>query len=555
MNCSPMTKETCYLHSFAINPKFTPSSNDFGGGRFFELLSSSNNLGLLTTKKLPNLAAMNFFITLGEIGVEILPAVEIVLSETDLDLQRLRNFHATLFTDVLQIIQTFLVYDFTNQENSYFIVPVTKNQINWNVVDAFQTLPEFEQLPEDKRRGMTFREEDYMFKVVSPVYRVDLKQRYIVTKIHGDKTPNSAFPNDNHSSYADYFMEKYFKSIMNEEQFLIEVKSVTQSLNFLTPGEADGGGRKFVSKGPELLVPELCHNYRFPGDLCLKAILLPSILHRLHYLLHAETMRLKINKYLNVQVSKYQPKPVITKMARRPVYESVADDGFSSRSIIIPDPNQTPARDLPNNEIVSLNDVLQYPWPEVCEPLNLERNQTNIYPIDLDYYQAFVNKKLKDVSQHETRTKPNLYYATLQNLAICDAEMEEKSKIHLLDIDVDGPSNGPEQCDILAALTSASAGDVFDMERLELMGDSFLKFSVSFYLLQKHPTWHEGYLTSCKGRMVSNQNLCYLAMAQKIPGIINCNKFNPKSDWAPPLFNLPAEVKVRENAIPNPYPK
>lgn len=153
------------------------------------------------------------------------------------------------------------------------------------------------------------------------------------------------------------------------------------------------------------------------------------------------------------------------------------------------------------------------------------------------------------MSQHETRIKP--YSVIMKNLAICDSEMEEKSKIQLLDIDVDGPTNGPEQCDILSALTSASAGDVFDMERLELMGDSFLKFSVSFYLLQKHPTWHEGYLTSCNGRMVSNQNLCYLAIEQMIPGMININKFNPKNDWAPPLFNLPAEVKVREEMIYN----
>lgn len=489
---------------------------------------------------------MNFFITLGQIGVEVSAPIEILLNEAD-NLTRLRNFHATLFTDVLQIRQSFLAYDYRNEENSYFVVPVKNNEINWNSVDEFQSLPEFGQLAKlASRSEMTFNEDDYLFKVVSPVYRVDQKQRYIVTKIHNDKTPNSAFPNEIHASYADYFRETYYKSVVNSEQFLIEVKGVTQSLNFLTPGEADFGSRKFVSKGPELLVPELCHNYRFPGDLCLKALLLPCILHRLHYLLHAETMRNKINNYLNVQVmEQYQPKPVITKMPRRPTFESVADEGISSKSIMIPDPNQTPARDISNNEIVSLNDILQYPWPEMYEPLNLERNQSEIYPIDLDYYHGFANKRLRDVTQHKTEIKTNSFAFQSESLAICDTEMEEKSKIELLHLDADGPTVGPEQCDILAALTSSSAGDVFDMERLELMGDSFLKFAVSFYLLQKHPTWHEGFLTSCKGRMVSNQNLCYLAMANGLPGLININKFNPKSDWSPPLFKLPAEVKVK----------
>lgn len=545
MNCAPVIGVKCYLHRFAITPKFTTASNDFGGGRFFELLSSCNDLGMLTSKRLPSLAVMNFFITLGEIGVEILAPAEVVLNGAD-NLERLRNFHATLFTDVLQIRQSFLVYDFRNEENSYFVVPVTNNEINWTLVDTFQSLPDCQQLPDTSRVGMTFNEDDYLFKVVSPVYRVDQKQRYIVTKIHSDKTPNSPFPNEVHESYAQYFMETYYKMIMNTEQFLIEVKGVTQSLNFLTPGDGDGGSKKFVSKGPELLVPELCHNYRIPGDLYMKSILLPSILHRLHYLLHADAMRNKILEYVNVQVEQYHPKPIITKMPRRQVFESVPDEVISSKSIIIPDPNQTPARDVSNNEIVPLNDVLQYPWPEVYEPLNLERNQTEIYPIDLSYYHGFVSKKVRDVTEQKAQIKPNWY--TLPSpgkLAICDTELEEKSKIHLLHIDVDGPSLGPEQCDMLAALTCSSAGDVFDMERLELIGDSFLKFAISFYLLQKHPTWHEGFLTACKGRMVSNQNLCYLAIAQGLPGIINNIKFNPKSDWAPPLFSLPTEVKVK----------
>lgn len=541
MNCAPMIGRTCYLHKFLVTPKFT--TNDFGGGRFLELLSSPNDFGLLSTKKLPSLAKMTFFITLGEIGVEISSVpVTVSLSEEN-DLVRLRNFHATLFTDVMQIRQSFLAFDYTNQENAFFIVPVTNDTIDWKTVDAFQTLPEFEQMSAEGREGMTFSEDDYMFKVVSPVYRMQ-QQRYIVTKIHSDKTPNSPFPNDVHSSYAEYFLEKYYKSIMNAEQFLIEVKGLTQNLNFLIPGEAEGGSKKFVSKGPELLVPELCHNYRFPGDLCLKAILLPSILNRLHYLLHADALRKKINNYLSVRVDNYKPRPVITKALRRPVLENVTGECFSSKSIVFPDPEQTPARYISNNEIVPLNDILQYPWPEVYEPISLERNQNDIYPIDLIYFSGFVNKRIRDVNEYKRKWKANGYSMRSGNLAICDATIEEKSKIQLLHIDANGPCNGPEQCDILAAITAASAGDVFDGERLELMGDSFLKFAISFYLLQKYPSWHEGFLSACKGQMVSNRNLCYLAIENKIPGIININKFNPKSDWAPPLFCLPMDVKV-----------
>ncbi|KAJ6637389.1 Endoribonuclease Dicer [Pseudolycoriella hygida] len=555
MNCAPTIEKTCYLHRLVITPKFRPEKEDFGGNQFFRLLSSGDDLGILTSKELPNLAAMTFFITLGEIHVEVATSTKIELRESN-SLERLRNFHASVFTDILQIQIPFLVYDYSNEQNAYFIVPVRNNNICWNLVDDFQSVPQFQQLSEESRAGMTFQEDDYMFRVVSPVYRADQNQRYIVTKIHTDKTPNSAFPNDIHTSYAQYFMEKYYKTVVNSEQFLIEVKGVTQSLNFLTPGDGDCGSRKFISKGPELLVPELCHNYMFPGDLCLKAILIPSILHRLHYLLHADMLRTKIMNYLNVKpIGKYNPKPVLTKMLRRPVLQGASNEDAVTNSIMFPDPNQTPARNLSKNEIVSLNDVLQYPWPEAYEPVNLDRYPTDVYPIDLHYYHGFINMRLKDVAQHKIKSKPS--YDTMWpkgNLAVCDAEVDEKSKINLLQIPADGPSIGPEQCDILEALTSSSCGDIFDMERLELIGDSFLKFSVSFYLLQKHSTWHEGFLTSCKGGMVSNRNLCYLAIGKNIPGIININKFNPKNDWTPPLYTLPPiikEVTKEANMSPN----
>lgn len=84
----------------------------------------------------------------------------------------------------------------------------------------------------------------------------------------------------------------------------------------------------------------------------------------------------------------------------------------------------------------------------------------------------------------------------------------DRTKIKLLSINEF--SQTIQQKDLIKVLTTSHAGDVFDMERLEVLGDAFLKFSVSLYLFKKHSDWHEGYLSTLKGQIVSNRNLFYI---------------------------------------------
>jgi endoribonuclease Dicer len=86
-----------------------------------------------------------------------------------------------------------------------------------------------------------------------------------------------------------------------------------------------------------------------------------------------------------------------------------------------------------------------------------------------------------------------------------------------------------------------STGDVFDMERYEVLGDGFLKFIASLYLYKRHHDWHEGYLTSLKGRLVSNRNLFYIGDTLGLPSMIKSSQFNAKEA-------LPPSVRVPQNA-------
>uniref|UniRef100_A0A914YGU1 Uncharacterized protein n=1 Tax=Panagrolaimus superbus TaxID=310955 RepID=A0A914YGU1_9BILA len=89
---------------------------------------------------------------------------------------------------------------------------------------------------------------------------------------------------------------------------------------------------------------------------------------------------------------------------------------------------------------------------------------------------------------------------------------------------------------LLQALTTSSASDGFNLERLETIGDSFLKLSVTNYLYQNLPHQHEGNLSFIRSREVSNANLFHLGKTKGIPCLMECSKFEPSVNWLPPGY-------------------
>jgi len=76
---------------------------------------------------------------------------------------------------------------------------------------------------------------------------------------------------------------------------------------------------------------------------------------------------------------------------------------------------------------------------------------------------------------------------------VCD-EAAFQCRSFSLDADTSS-SGGPSPCDIIQALTMSNANDFFNLERLETIGDSFLKFAISIYLYCMYPGIHEGKLS------------------------------------------------------------
>ncbi|KAJ9548492.1 hypothetical protein OSB04_021035 [Centaurea solstitialis] len=67
----------------------------------------------------------------------------------------------------------------------------------------------------------------------------------------------------------------------------------------------------------------------------------------------------------------------------------------------------------------------------------------------------------------------------------------------------------------------------FSMERLELLGDSVLKYAVSCDLYLKNPTKHEGQLSSKRSWQVCNSTLYELGIDRRLQGYIRDSAFDP----------------------------
>ena len=68
----------------------------------------------------------------------------------------------------------------------------------------------------------------------------------------------------------------------------------------------------------------------------------------------------------------------------------------------------------------------------------------------------------------------------------------------------------------MEAFTTSRCLEPLSYERLELLGDSILKYAISSHVFLKYQEKHEGQLSALRARRVSNVTLHSLAMARNL---------------------------------------
>lgn len=111
----------------------------------------------------------------------------------------------------------------------------------------------------------------------------------------------------------------------------------------------------------------------------------------------------------------------------------------------------------------------EYPWKDSEEPKDVERD-LDVTILDIDYYESFLNKAVAEI---DVTLKNEIPRRQKEQLALTYFKNYEEKPIRL--IEKKDLSTGPELCLIYKAMTTAKANDIVNMERLETLGDSFLK--------------------------------------------------------------------------------
>ncbi|KAG7160339.1 endoribonuclease Dicer-like 1 [Homarus americanus] len=106
---------------------------------------------------------------------------------------------------------------------------------------------------------------------------------------------------------------------------------------------------------------------------------------------------------------------------------------------------------------------------------------------------------------------------------------------------------------LVHALTLRGAHDGFDMERLEVLGDSFLKYITAEYLFLKDNKDHEGRLSLRRCKLVCNRTLYSLAKQRKLPEKIQAINLSPQTNGFLPGFSVKPMMdrKLRSWNIPH----
>jgi endoribonuclease Dicer len=541
-NSGPKVHALNFLYRITVRPLF--DAPDFPISDLKELIGNGNDFGILTSRRIPRLCKMRLFMSYGEIEVEIsaLPMTFSVDSEAQLKL--LQNFHVTIFRDVLKTWMKSFVLDST----SYLVVPLDEDvKINWRLVEDFQCVEQPVEMTYDEIQQADFSHEAYYQRIINPVYRCDNEPIYCVMRVCTDMSPKSEFPDDNFESFKEYFEEKFPNTTVTRlDQPMIEVKGISKNMNLFFPGAGNKGKLRKHERptATEFLIPSMCHNFKFPADYWLKALMLPSICHRMQYLLLAEELR---NWLIDKGVDKGQSQQLYQLDVDYENYdervqelEKVERDNEASgknRNIVelIKKFREQQAM-TSSGEARHTNALLL--WDKSKLPIDIDRNWLNVTEVDIDYYCKFLNQnsfvenpsslaRLQEINGSPKRTDRFL-------TDVCN-----RSDIKL--IHLNGYGVGVQQKDLIKVLTTSNAGDVFDMERYEVLGDGFLKFIVSLFLYKEYENWHEGYLTTLKGKLVSNRNLFYVGKIFGLAEMIKSHAFKA-TEMLPPSIRLPSKM-------------
>jgi len=260
------------------------------------------------------------------------------------------------------------------------------------------------------------------------------------------------------------------------------------------------------------LVPELSYLHPVPSTVWKQIVWIPSILHRLTGLLLAEELRLQIHRDTKIGVESLPYSVNVSSVWSPLLLQSEQPTG-----VILPvaDPRLLPTSFRPRMN------------PKNVDLLNLSADAELIW-----------NVELLDSFSLSDSTDDDLFNLTLNSPDSTIAVPDDETLNLRFDISSLSSLFGPSPGEILEALTLTGSSDGYDMERLETLGDSLLKLTISIYAFGRtyKENMDEGQLSLMRAQQISNENLFRLGHEKNLGNLMAGQCFDVANSFLPPCF-------------------
>lgn len=474
-------------------------------------------------------------------------------------ISQITAFHEYIFNHHLHTADS-LTFDFTRSLSNYLIVPIVweplwdverkcwspnaapSAMIDWSVMQRIATHRHAEAAAATASTESTFKFEECKFvdSVVTRSYLPNKGAFYVMNVDHSQNPQSFMSPNDP-QRYVDYIREKYKCTVTNLQQPLLDVDHVSLHLNLLTNRffhdpllnrkNSDTGASKGSKK--IILVPEMCIIHPLCAPYHRLSYMLPSILYRLNCFYCAEQLRSTIARETSIGPETFgkwcsmddrsQCDTVTVDADDSDTSERAAVTSSSSTSSVSDEsagdqlsPMQLDFGQLVDSPIAEPFDASALPSGPPDDQLAQEISKAfcqEFFPFyEPSIYSDKARPRHDDGDGDEVnQSSVNTHEHVPQFGEMLTRKRQKLDSISAYEFKFDeckasSSTRGPSPSDILRALTLTKAHEGYNLERLETVGDSFLKYAVSLWTFHMCRS-HEGHLSALKCRQLSNLNL------------------------------------------------
>lgn len=575
------------LYSIAVQPK-----------------TGVKSIGFICSQHVPfNNIVTSFpvYIKTAEFKISV-TAIDTKFSLSPHQLYQVQSFHQVVFHESLGFKRKQLKVDETSP---VYVVPLNdKFTVDWDMIQLTldRNANNMTSNHDGKQKQFIFNEIDYTDALVYRWY--DPVGLFEVLEVKKSKTSCSTFPDNNSGfkTYMDYYIEKYGLQIIHTKNPLLSVDSIgfNSSVKRLEQTTAE---RK---QKPIDLVPELVYIFPIPTSFHRQCRLLPAIFYRLCQVYNVERLRERIASEANIGLKSLPPnhswgilnfdcdksncRDANVNKENQEIIDTDSESEYDSddydQSVVgVKDSNEMETESIVLESSRHYNLEVVAPTQNVFkradgtadmftteQNINESRNgkvahmSSDIYGDTNELERKYSNfnvaayaYNMKEIffKQYEKLLQAPLYNCDLgdhsqyspKNSATRTTASIDFSRVKSFDVHYDQHIIGPTPSLLLTALTTRKAIDTFNMERLETLGDSFLKLTTSAYFYYKLPVLNEGYLSSLKVNQISNYNLYRLGKSKHLAEYIVAHQFQPSNSWLPPGFCVDTENCALEKKV------